>query len=283
MQKLLYVGVLLAGVVIVASGFALWKPVQLHELAALFGGYEGARLVHFFAMAAIVLFADRARRHGAAGAEQPARHDPRPVKEIRSCAVQAASVPGVDAGSSSRTRPSCCPSPSRRLFLRNAASLGGLALLTGCSITDGSSAERALRKISEFNDWVQARLFNPNRLAQTYPESAITRPFPFNGFYPEDAAPDIDEERYRLIVDGLIENKQPWTLDQLYALPQETQITRLICVEGWSAIGKWTGTPLREFLRRIGADMRAKYVHFTCAEGYSSSIDMPPRCTRRRR
>ena len=55
-QKALYVGVLLAGVVIVASGFALWKPVQLQELAALFGGYEGARLVHFFAMAAIVLF-----------------------------------------------------------------------------------------------------------------------------------------------------------------------------------------------------------------------------------
>jgi thiosulfate reductase cytochrome b subunit len=55
-QKLLYAGVLLAGVVNVASGLALWKPVQLRELAALFGGYEGARLVHFFAMAAIVLF-----------------------------------------------------------------------------------------------------------------------------------------------------------------------------------------------------------------------------------
>ena len=55
-QKALYAGVLLAGVVIVASGFALWKPVQLQELAALFGGYEGARLVHFFAMAAIVAF-----------------------------------------------------------------------------------------------------------------------------------------------------------------------------------------------------------------------------------
>jgi thiosulfate reductase cytochrome b subunit len=55
-QKALYAGVLLAGVVIVASGFALWKPVQLQELAALFGGYEGARLVHFFAMVAIVVF-----------------------------------------------------------------------------------------------------------------------------------------------------------------------------------------------------------------------------------
>jgi len=55
-QKLLYVGILLTGVVIVASGFAVWKPVQLRALAAVLGGYEGARLVHFFAMAAIVLF-----------------------------------------------------------------------------------------------------------------------------------------------------------------------------------------------------------------------------------
>jgi thiosulfate reductase cytochrome b subunit len=55
-QKVLYVGVLLAGVVIVVSGLALWKPVQLQMLAALCGGYEGARYVHFLAMAAIVLF-----------------------------------------------------------------------------------------------------------------------------------------------------------------------------------------------------------------------------------
>jgi thiosulfate reductase cytochrome b subunit len=55
-QKALYAGVLVAGVVIVASGLAIWKPVQLRALAALFGGYEAARLVHFFAMAAIVAF-----------------------------------------------------------------------------------------------------------------------------------------------------------------------------------------------------------------------------------
>jgi thiosulfate reductase cytochrome b subunit len=55
-QKTLYLGVILAGVVIVASGLAMWKPVQLYELTVVFGGYEGARLVHFFAMAAIVLF-----------------------------------------------------------------------------------------------------------------------------------------------------------------------------------------------------------------------------------
>ena len=55
-QKLLYIGILLTGLVIVASGFALWKPVQLRALAMLFGGYDAARYVHFFAMAAIVLF-----------------------------------------------------------------------------------------------------------------------------------------------------------------------------------------------------------------------------------
>ena len=56
MQKLLYLGVILAGIVIVLSGLAIWKPVQLQELTALFGGYDAARYVHFFAMAAIVGF-----------------------------------------------------------------------------------------------------------------------------------------------------------------------------------------------------------------------------------
>ena len=56
MQKLFYLGVLLAGIVVVLSGLAIWKPVQLQELTALFGGYDAARYVHVFAMAAIVGF-----------------------------------------------------------------------------------------------------------------------------------------------------------------------------------------------------------------------------------
>jgi thiosulfate reductase cytochrome b subunit len=55
-QKLLYFGVIVAGIVIVASGLAIWKPVQLQELTAVFGGYDAARFVHFFAMATIVGF-----------------------------------------------------------------------------------------------------------------------------------------------------------------------------------------------------------------------------------
>jgi thiosulfate reductase cytochrome b subunit len=55
-QKLLYLGVILAGIVIVLSGLAIWKPIQLQELTALFGGYDAARYVHFLAMAATVGF-----------------------------------------------------------------------------------------------------------------------------------------------------------------------------------------------------------------------------------
>jgi thiosulfate reductase cytochrome b subunit len=55
-QKLLYAGVILTGIVMVLSGLAIWKPVQLQELTALFGGYDFARYVHFFAMSAIVGF-----------------------------------------------------------------------------------------------------------------------------------------------------------------------------------------------------------------------------------
>jgi thiosulfate reductase cytochrome b subunit len=55
-QKLLYAGVILCGVLIVLTGLAIWKPVQFQELTALFGGYDVARVIHFFAMAAIVGF-----------------------------------------------------------------------------------------------------------------------------------------------------------------------------------------------------------------------------------
>src|SRR5205814_1182623 len=166
------------------------------------------------------------------------------------------------------------PDPSRRLFLRGGMSLGALTFLTGCDILDGASAERALMKMSYFNDRAQALLFNPNRLAPTYPESAVTRPFPFNGYYPEHESPEIDAEDYELEVGGLVENKKSWRLPELYALPEETQITRHICVEGWSAIGKWSGVRFSEFLRRVGADTTAKYVGFQCADDYYGSIDM---------
>jgi DMSO/TMAO reductase YedYZ molybdopterin-dependent catalytic subunit len=184
-------------------------------------------------------------------------------------------VPGVDPRLLIKDAAKLMPEPSRRLFLRSAAGLGAITLLTGCDLIDSNAAEGALMKISRFNDRVQALLFNPNKLAPTYPESMVDRTFRFNAYYDEEDAPEVDGETYRLEVGGLVDNKKSWTLPELYALPQEKQITRHVCVEGWSLIGSWTGTPLSDFLKRVGADTRAKYVWFQCAEGYSNTIDMP--------
>jgi DMSO/TMAO reductase YedYZ molybdopterin-dependent catalytic subunit len=184
-------------------------------------------------------------------------------------------VPGVDPRLLIKDAARLLPEPSRRLFLRGAAGLGALTMLTGCDIIDSDAAESTLAKISRFNDRAQAFLFNPNRLAPTYPESMVARPFRFNAYYDEDDAPEVDPDTYQLEVTGLVDNKKSWSLQELYALPQEKQITRHVCVEGWSLIGSWTGARLSDFLKRIGADTRAKYVWFQCAEGYSTTIDMP--------
>jgi DMSO/TMAO reductase YedYZ molybdopterin-dependent catalytic subunit len=184
-------------------------------------------------------------------------------------------IPGVDARLLLKDAGKLMPDLLRRNFLRGAASLGALTFLTGCDIIDSDAAEGVLRKISAFNDGAQAVLFSRTKLAPTFPESAITKPFPFNAYYDEDEAPKVEAATYKLEVSGLVENKKPWTLDELYALPQVSQITRHVCVEGWSAIGSWQGAQFSEFLKRIGADARAKYIWFKCAEGYTNTIDMP--------
>jgi len=162
----------------------------------------------------------------------------------------------------------------RRLFLKRGLTLGGLAMLTGCDVTDNAAVDKVLWAMSRWNDRVQAGLFSQTRLAPEYPESAITKPFPFNAYYGIDEVRMVDGDAFKLELSGLIRDKKPWTLRDLYALPQASQITRHICVEGWSAIGQWSGVPFRDFLARIGADTTAKYVGFRCADDYYSSIDM---------
>ena len=162
----------------------------------------------------------------------------------------------------------------RRLFLRQSLSVGALALLSGCDVTDQESVQRILTGMSTWNDGAQAWLFDPKRLAPEFPESAITQPFPFNAYYGEDEIRMIDGTGYKLELAGLIREKKPWTLPELYALPQVSQVTRHICVEGWSAIGKWSGVRFSDFLARIGADTSARYVGFKCGDDYYTSIDM---------
>ncbi len=163
----------------------------------------------------------------------------------------------------------------RRLFLKQGLSLGALTMLSGCTLKDDDAVDRVLWAMSRWNDRVQAALFDPARLAPTYSESEVTTPFPFNAYYEEALAPVIDGANYRLNLSGLIEDKRPWSQDALRSLPRVTQITRLVCVEGWSAVGKWDGVPFKSFLERIGADLTARYVGVQCADKYWTSIDMP--------
>ena len=128
--------------------------------------------------------------------------------------------------------------------------------------------------MSAFNDGVQALIFDPNKLAPTYPASMVLKPPKFNAYYDVEDVKPVDGTTWRLELTGRIANKTPWTIAQIDALPQQDEIIRHICVEGWDYIGEWSGVPLRIFLARIGADMRAKYVNFLTADNYPSSIDM---------
>jgi DMSO/TMAO reductase YedYZ molybdopterin-dependent catalytic subunit len=158
---------------------------------------------------------------------------------------------------------------------RRNLSLGALTLLTGCDVSDDDAVQRALAWVSRMNDRVQAALFSSDRLAPTFAEEEAVKDFRYNAWYGADKAPKLTEADYRLTLAGAIADKRPWTVEQLHALPQQSQVTRHVCVEGWSMIGKWTGTPLKIFLERIGADLTAKYVGFECADGYYEGIDMP--------
>ena len=162
----------------------------------------------------------------------------------------------------------------RRLFLKRGLSLGALSLLSGCDLTYDEDVQKVLMGMSRWNDGVQEWLFDPRRLAPEFPESRITTPFPFNAYYAENEVRIVDGTDYKLEVGGLVKEKKVWRLPELYALPQVSQVTRHICVEGWSAIGKWSGARFSDFLQRVGADTSAKYVGFKCADDYYTSIDM---------
>jgi len=187
----------------------------------------------------------------------------------------------------SRFRPNRLPDPAilgnhlplikfleRRGLIRGGISLGALAMLTGCDVERPASVEAALLAISRLNDKVQELLFDPNKLAPTYPTSMILKPPKFNAYYGVMDVKPVDGAKWRLELSGLIADKRPWTIQDLQALPQRTIVIKHICVEGWSYIGGWTGVPFRTFLEHVGADLRAKYVAFKTADDYPSSIDM---------
>ena len=162
----------------------------------------------------------------------------------------------------------------RRGLIRGGLSLGALTMLTGCDVGKSSAVEQALLAVSAFNDRVQAMLFDPRHLAPTYPASMVLKPPRFNAYYDIMKVKPVNGQDWRLELSGLVADKRPWTAQQFAALPEIDMVIRHVCVEGWDYIGEWSGPTLRSFLELVGADLRAKYVAFTTADDYPSSIDM---------
>jgi len=163
---------------------------------------------------------------------------------------------------------------SRRGILRGSLSLGALAMLSGCNVTSDSAVQSVLRAVSSFNDRMQALLFRPDHLAPTFSEAEVVKPPRFNAYYDVNDVEPVNGATWKLELAGLIQDKQSWDVARFSQLPEQEWIIRHICVEGWDYIGQWSGVNLRLFLERIGADLRARYVAFRCADGYSGSIDM---------
>jgi len=150
-----------------------------------------------------------------------------------------------------------------------------LILLAGCDMTPEGKTESFLRSFQKFNDWVQSKVFDAARLAAEYPASALTpeEGFRING--KDDDYPEIDMSAWSLTVGGMVSRPGTYTLEQIQALPKRVMNTRHCCVEGWSMIPRWGGTPLSEVLRMAGADFSAPYVAVTSADDYGTSYDMP--------
>ena len=163
---------------------------------------------------------------------------------------------------------------NRRNILRGAVSLGALTMLTGCDVTRSDAVQSVLKRVSQLNDRVQAAMFRPDHLAPTFSEAEVVKPPRFNAYYDVEDMVPVDVAKWKLELAGKIENKKAWSAQEIYALPEQEWIIRHVCVEGWDYIGQWSGVSLKLFLERIGADLKAKYVSFKCADDYYGSIDM---------
>ncbi len=173
---------------------------------------------------------------------------------------------------------------TRRRFLTGLTVGGSAALLSGCDVL---SYNQGFRKFLHTGEWLSYRIqrfFAGSSLAPEYSEAEMSPDFRTNG----NTRPRSAEWRrmaangfadYRLAVDGLVETPQSLSLAELRAMPSRTQITRHDCVEGWSAIGKWTGVPLSAVLDKARLTDKARYIVFHCADdfrgtNYYESIDL---------
>ena len=175
---------------------------------------------------------------------------------------------------------------SRRRVLTQLLTGAGAALLAGCEAASRTQWFPKILGIGEhLTRGAQHLLTSRRSMAQEFEEADLSPQFRSNGTSnPHSPAYQAHAHNgfadWALQVDGLVASPAKLTLAQLRAMPSRTQITRHDCVEGWSAIGKWTGVPLSEVLARVKPSDSARYVVFYCADQMSSgdlyyeSIDM---------
>jgi DMSO/TMAO reductase YedYZ molybdopterin-dependent catalytic subunit len=169
----------------------------------------------------------------------------------------------------------------RRLFLATTVSA-----LAGCGpVSSALNRSSGIRQMLASAETPNHALIGTRGLAREYQERDVDRQFRVNGFAtPSDARYTNlvagNFAGYRLVVDGAVERPQVFSLEQLRRMPQQTQITRHDCVEGWSVIRKWSGVPLGSLLAAVVPRKDARYVVFRCMDNdgagnlYYESLDL---------
>ena len=160
----------------------------------------------------------------------------------------------------------------RRGFLKGTVGAASLLALAGCdNLTQSSWFPSILQKAEKLTELVQRAVTPANALAKEYGEADISQVFPANGNtdpgtqdYAEMAQNNFSD--WDVIIDGLVTTPMMFSLAAIKEMPARTQITRHDCVEGWSAIGKWTGVPLGDLMHAVQPLPNARYAVFHCAD-----------------
>ncbi len=166
----------------------------------------------------------------------------------------------------------------RHLLIGSAAGLGAFGL-TGCDDVVQNANVQSVLEMAETLTMRSQRLLVPkDKLAREFSEADISPTFRPNGTSQPDSEAyaqmmETGFADWRLKIDGLVERPVELSLADLKKLPSRTQITRHDCVEGWSAIGKWTGAPLGPLLQSVGLKPEARYAVFYCADQLEQTLD----------
>ncbi|GGF51515.1 molybdopterin oxidoreductase [Aliidongia dinghuensis] len=167
---------------------------------------------------------------------------------------------------------------SRRRFMIGSTLGATAAALAGYGALKPDAGGAVLRSAEQLTMKAHRLLQGRGALAREFLEADISPSFRVNGSTMPDseeyaALLDSNFADWRLKIDGLVVQPREFSLVDLKKLPARTQITRHDCVEGWSAIGKWTGVPLGSLLRSIGLKPSARFAVLHCADELEKTLD----------